>query len=539
MTRRMTLLAAMVVALVPMAARAQAPSFMPIQGFLTDAEGAPVDGDTTLTFSLYVNYMDATPVYSEDQVVLVEDGFFTVYLGQIEALDLGMFTNSAPKFLGLKVGTEEEMTPRLALGSVPYAAFAQNAGDAQTLGGMSAQDFRASGEGISWADLNDVPAGLDDGDADALGGLSCAEGQVAKYDATGGAWICGGDIDSVLSESEIDVMVGNNGYALAADLATVAMSGSFTDLTNVPADNDTLGILACTDGQVVKWDNGEGEWVCADDANDYTDTDTLADLNCADGQLAKRDGANAVWACASDIDTGFSTEVELTGLLDDNYLPIAYLPAWGDLTGMPSGFSDGIDNDSNTTYAAGSGLGLSGTTFYLRINGVTASHIAADAVGTSELADNSVGSANVIDGSITGADVADSGLTSADMANEPGVEYTNFLTNFDPTATQTSAASVNVAWPASGFVVAMASVQHNCSAGTNVVLQLRFNGSTTTDWVNYAGADGYQIAPMVNNTFSVGGTGSSNLELLVSVSPDTCSHMRVLSLVGMYFPTRY
>lgn len=41
--------------------------------------------------------------------------------------------------------------------------------------------------------------------------------------------------------------------------------------------------------------------------------------------------------------------------------------------------------DANTTYTAGSGLALSGTTLSVKSSGVTASHLAADSVGTSEL----------------------------------------------------------------------------------------------------------------------------------------------------------
>ena len=43
------------------------------------------------------------------------------------------------------------------------------------------------------------------------------------------------------------------------------------------------------------------------------------------------------------------------------YAPSAGSVPWSGLTGVPAGFADGVDND--TTYSAGTGLGLSGTTF--------------------------------------------------------------------------------------------------------------------------------------------------------------------------------
>jgi hypothetical protein len=34
--------------------------------------------------------------------------------------------------------------------------------------------------------------------------------------------------------------------------------------------------------------------------------------------------------------------------------------SWGKLSGVPAGFADGVDNDTNTTYSAGSGISISG-----------------------------------------------------------------------------------------------------------------------------------------------------------------------------------
>jgi hypothetical protein len=175
MIRRTTLLVTLVWALLPLTAWAQAPAYIPIQGFLTDSEGAPIDGDTTFTISLYVNDMDGEPVFIEEQVVLIEDGFFTLYLGQIETLDMSLFSSSAPKYLGIKVGTEDEMTPRLPLGSVPYAAYAEYAGDAQTLQGHVPSDFRMTGEDVEWTEIANPPT-----DADTLADLGCSAMEIPQ-----------------------------------------------------------------------------------------------------------------------------------------------------------------------------------------------------------------------------------------------------------------------------------------------------------------------------------------------------------------------
>lgn len=56
---------------------------------------------------------------------------------------------------------------------------------------------------------------------------------------------------------------------------------------------------------------------------------------------------------------------------------------WSGLSGIPSGFADNIDN--NTTYAAGSGLVLSGNTFLVPTNAITSTMIGANQVTSSEL----------------------------------------------------------------------------------------------------------------------------------------------------------
>ena len=60
-------------------------------------------------------------MFDETQTVTVDQGAFTVQLGAVSALDLSLFDGST-LYLGIKVGSDAEMTPRLAFGSVPYAA---------------------------------------------------------------------------------------------------------------------------------------------------------------------------------------------------------------------------------------------------------------------------------------------------------------------------------------------------------------------------------------------------------------------------------
>ncbi|MFH1927155.1 MAG: hypothetical protein ABIK79_03125 [Chloroflexota bacterium] len=118
------------------------PSVMNYQGVLSDpATGDPVPGgDYEIRFALYDVASGGTALWTETQTVTVENGLFSVLLGSVNPLSPGDFTGST--YLGVKVGADAEMTPRLQIVSVPYAIHAQQAASAP----FSGLDFdRADG----------------------------------------------------------------------------------------------------------------------------------------------------------------------------------------------------------------------------------------------------------------------------------------------------------------------------------------------------------------------------------------------------------
>ncbi len=277
------LVLALGLALAPALAHAQtpgtAPAFLPVQGYLTDATGQPVDGQTDLTLSLYTTATGGTAVYQETQTVMVDHGFFTVYLGQNTPLDLSVFRDDPATFLGIQVGTDAEMSPRLVLGSTPYAAYAQYAGDAASVGGIPASQLMTSGQGVHWTDIQNRPAGLDDGDDDTT-------------------------------------------YTTASPLTLNASA------------NNRIGLMSCASGQVLK--AGAGGWGCAADATGITsETDPTvnalarASLSCATGQVPKWGGSS--WSCQADLDTT-RTNADLRSTLDPRYVNVAGDSMTGPLT---------------------------------------------------------------------------------------------------------------------------------------------------------------------------------------------------------------
>ena len=143
------------------------------QGYLENASGA-VNGTCDFQFSLWDASANGAQVGSTQTKtgVQVDDGYFTV-----ADLDFGagVFTGEA-RYLQVAVKCSGDsdyvsLTGRVALNAGPYAQYALSA---------------------PWSGLSGVPAGFADGtDDDTLGGLSCANGQIAEWN--GSAWACGTD----------------------------------------------------------------------------------------------------------------------------------------------------------------------------------------------------------------------------------------------------------------------------------------------------------------------------------------------------------
>ena len=88
------------------------------QGKLKDSEESDIEGDTVLTFSIYNVETEGIALWSESQVVSVKSGIVDVVLGTVEGIDLPF---NEQYYLGIKVESDDEMTPRFEMTSVPYA----------------------------------------------------------------------------------------------------------------------------------------------------------------------------------------------------------------------------------------------------------------------------------------------------------------------------------------------------------------------------------------------------------------------------------
>lgn len=95
------------------------------QGRLADSGGNPLTTTVNMTFRLYNAATGGTPLWSEDWTgpngVQVSDGLFNVMLGSLTAIPQSVISGNPTLFLGITAGTDDEMAPRVQLGSVPFA----------------------------------------------------------------------------------------------------------------------------------------------------------------------------------------------------------------------------------------------------------------------------------------------------------------------------------------------------------------------------------------------------------------------------------
>ena len=105
------------------------PPYLSEQGRLFDAVGDPVpDATLAITFSIYAASTGGAALWTETQMILTDDGYFSAVLGDTSnggtAIPNTLF-NGSTRYLGVKVGSDPEMSPRQPLVSVPYALVAR------------------------------------------------------------------------------------------------------------------------------------------------------------------------------------------------------------------------------------------------------------------------------------------------------------------------------------------------------------------------------------------------------------------------------
>jgi hypothetical protein len=110
------------------------------QGYLTDAEGSPLNGTLAITFRIWDEPGGGMQLWSESHAaVTLTEGVFNLILGSSVPITSEILDGDC--YLGVTVGEDDEMVPRQPLTATPFALKAAHADDADTLDGLDSLDF--------------------------------------------------------------------------------------------------------------------------------------------------------------------------------------------------------------------------------------------------------------------------------------------------------------------------------------------------------------------------------------------------------------
>ena len=393
--------------LVGATAFAQAPALIPLQGFVTDDQGEPLDGELVLDVRLLTSSVDGDELHVESQIVDADMGYFATDLGLGDELDLTIFRDNAEVWVEIAI-EEEVLEPRIQFGTVPYAAWADSAGDAQTIGGVTLEELQAA---VDWADLTGVPEDLLDGDDDTFDWADLT-----------------GIPEDLLDGDDVGEDVDLSGYQLAltgecpegSSLRAINRDGTFFCEEDTDTDTDTT------------YDAGAGLALTGTTFSVDTDAiQTRVTGTCAAGFSISAIAADGTVSCQEDTDTDTDTTYSAgSGItLADTTFSVDTAVVQARVSGTCAAGSsirtiaaDGTvtceaDTDTDTTYSAGTGLSLLETVFSIASDGVGSAQLADNAVGNEHMQNDAIGSNEVTNNSLTASDLAENSVGSSELAN--------------------------------------------------------------------------------------------------------------------------
>ncbi len=219
------------------AVAAAAPAYINYQGRLIDSNGNPLTGTYSVAFTIYDAASGGNTLWSETQSVTPDNGIFNVKLGASTPLTPDVFS-ADNRYLGVKVGTDAEMSPRTQLLSVPYAIYADSAASVGVAGqGVVISTYVAVSGYVSAAKFY--------GDGSSLSGITATNVTAAGVQAgalgsgviTSSIAINGVYTDAIQNSAVTDAKIASGITASKLTGALPAIDGSA--LTGITATNVT------------------------------------------------------------------------------------------------------------------------------------------------------------------------------------------------------------------------------------------------------------------------------------------------------------
>ena len=411
-------------------ALASPPAAWNLNGELRTTEGDPFSGDTVITVSLWD---DPTASSAEHALwtatfdATVVAGSFSVPIGGDDANPLPLdVLAGVDLFVGVAVAEDSEMTPRIQVASVPYA---MAAGDADTLGGLTIDDFAAfdhthsnvsediSCSGcVSASDL--APGGvmaqnLADGAVvtAALADFAVTTEKIADGAITSAKIAAGAVTGAQLADGSVTSAHLAAGAVSAAQLADGSVTGATLAVGSVTGAHVADGALThedILDGSLGTADYGDGSVTGAKLAGGAVNAAHIADGSVTAAELAEAavDSARIADGSISGVDIAANA-------IGSDHVQDGAIGS-GDLADqaitMPKMAPNSINSD-----AIADGAVHSGDLANDQISGDP--HIANGSIGAPDIGDNQIsGAPHIADGSIGAPDIGDNQITRAKLA---------------------------------------------------------------------------------------------------------------------------
>lgn len=171
-------------------------STIPYQGRLANAAGEPLTDMVNMEFRLYNVPIGGTPLWIEtwamENSVRVTDGLFSVMLGSLNTNLASVVQSHSTLYLGIAVGTDSEMAPRVQLGSVPFSIWSLTVADNSVTSAKIADNAVGNSEIVDGAVTRAKAPGLI---ASVIANAEVQHGHVIAQATDTTGWILSVDID--------------------------------------------------------------------------------------------------------------------------------------------------------------------------------------------------------------------------------------------------------------------------------------------------------------------------------------------------------